>query len=261
MDLNADLGEQGVGGFENDALILKYVTSANIACGGHAGTLQTMMLCLGEAKRLNVTVGAHLSYPDLANFGRVTMSISDNALHASLTAQLQELIFAAREQNVVVRYVKPHGALYHDSKNLGVANILCDVMANSMGMVDGSGVSIPLALLVAPGNPVDRVASRFQIPVYREGFLDRGYQPDGTLMPRNLEGAVITDSATILRRASAFAEQQPVAAHSGELLHMNVDSVCVHSDTPKAAVFAKLAHTSITKSVGSPRSFLPELFS
>lgn len=202
IDLNSDIGE-GLGE-ETDLEILGLVTSASIACGGHAGDQATMRITVAVCVRLGVRIGAHPSYPDQEHFGRVSKSIPPNELLASLIEQVSSLSSIASAAGGAVEYIKPHGALYHDWQSRPEVSEV-----------------------------VTEAARRFALPLMgmsssiREGFIDRRYLENGTLAPRSSAGALITDPT--------------VAAEQAVSLASSVESLCVHSDTPNAAELLRAA--------------------
>lgn len=202
VDLNADLGE-GLEGTDDSLLAL--VTSANIACGGHAGDRESMRLTVKAALERGVRVGAHPSYPDRENFGRVTLEIPSAALVSSIVEQVRSLVEAAREEGTEIAYVKPHGALYNDAA--------WDPEIGRAVVEAAAALSLPLMMLA--GSPLAGAAS---VAIIREGFIDRGYRPDGSLVPRDEQGAILTDPERVAEQALALAP--------------SVDSLCIHSDTP-----------------------------
>lgn len=196
---------------EHDRALLRLMSSANIACGGHAGDITTMRRTLGVASELGLRVGAHPSYPDRENFGRVTVAIGHQALVDSLGEQISSLQEAALQMGCSVSYFKPHGAMYNDAAvNERVAGAVAEV-AELLGLP---------VMLLAGAPAIARIGS--QIALIREGFVDRAYRPDGTLVPRHEAGSLITSP-------DAAAEQALRLAGS-------VDSLCVHSDSPSAVV-------------------------
>ena len=211
IDLNADLGE-GIAD-HLDLELLDLITSANVACGGHAGDEATMTKTVIEAKARGVRIGAHPSYPDRANFGRRSLPMGIEAIRVSVEDQVRTLLKIAEEEGAPVIYIKPHGALYHDaSLDSDLASVVWSV-AKQMGL---------LTMLLAGSPMADREPS-----VIREGFLDRSYMPDGSLVPRSESGALLTDPEEVRQQALFIAPR--------------VDSLCIHSDTPNAVTLLKHA--------------------
>ena len=215
VDLNADLGEE----VTDDAALLAVVTSANVACGYHAGSPAIMRAVCAEAARRGVSVGAQVSYDDRAGFGRVPRDVPYAVLREQVAAQVGTLSALAEEAGIGVRYVKPHGALYH--------RVARDP-DQARAVLDGSG-SLPV--LGLPGAVLLELAAAAQRQAWREGFPDRGYLPEGGLVPRDRPGAVLTDTAEIARRALELAR--------------GVDSVCLHGDTPGAVEHARAVRRAL----------------
>jgi 5-oxoprolinase (ATP-hydrolysing) subunit A len=210
IDLNADLGE----GVTDDPALLAVVTSANVACGYHAGDEATMRAVCEEAVRRGVAVGAQVSYDDRPNFGRVARDVDHTVLRDQVGDQVTTLSRIAADAGTSVSYVKPHGALY---------NRVVDDEDQARAVLAGSG---DLPVLGLPGSVLLDLAGRAGRQVRREGFPDRGYTDDGRLLPRDRPGAVLDDPTQIADRAVAMAR-------SG-----GVESVCVHGDAPAAVAAA-----------------------
>ncbi len=218
IDLNADLGE-GFAGVSppDDTTLLTLVTSANIACGYHAGDAVLMRRTVVEATKRGVAVGAHPGYPDPQGFGRRDIAVTPKEVTAYVIAQIGALEAFCRAAGTRLRYVKAHGALYNRAvRDAAIA----DAIAEAIRLADAS-----LVLLGLPGTELIAAAERDGLRSAREGFADRGYLPDGTLMPRSLPGALITDPEA--------------AADQAERLAPGVDSLCVHSDTPGAVTIVR----------------------
>ena len=231
IDLNSDLGESfGAWTMGDDAALLQVVSSANVACGFHGGDASTMLSVCREAATNGVTVGAHVSYRDLAGFGRRAMDVPPAELRDEVLYQLAALSGLARVAGTAVRYVKPHGALYnrivHDERQ---ANAVVDAVV----AFDPS-----LALLGLAGSAVERAAGEAGLRFVREAFVDRGYRSDGTLVPRTEPGALLSDEAEIAARAVRMVTDGTVTAVDGEEVTVRVDSLCVHGDTPGAVAMA-----------------------
>jgi 5-oxoprolinase (ATP-hydrolysing) subunit A len=215
VDLNADLGEE----VTDDEALLAVVTSANVACGYHAGNRETMrMVCAGAATR-SVSVGAQVSYDDRENFGRVARDVAPDLLREQVADQVGTLGAIAEAEGTSVRYLKPHGALYHR---------VIDDEEQARAVLAGSGSLPVLGMDGAVVLDLARAAGR---GVVLEGFPDRAYGDDGRLVPRDQPGAVLSDSATI-------------AANAVELAR-TVDSVCVHGDSPGAVDHARAVRRAL----------------
>ncbi|WP_431218756.1 LamB/YcsF family protein [Leifsonia xyli] len=231
IDLNSDLGESfGAWTMGDDAALLRVVSSANVACGFHAGDASTMLATCREAAANGVTVGAHVSYRDLAGFGRRAMDVPAGELRDELLYQLAALAGLARVTGTAVRYVKPHGALYN--------RIVADE-AQARAVVDAVLAFDPsLALMGLAGSAIERAADEAGVRFVREAFVDRGYRADGTLVPRTEAGALLSDEAEIAARAVRMVTDGTVTAADGSEVSVEVDSLCVHGDTPGAVAMA-----------------------
>lgn len=243
IDLNADLGESfGAWTLGADGALLDQVTSANVACGFHAGDPVVMRAtCEGAAAR-GVAVGAHVSYRDLAGFGRRFIDVPPAVLRDEVVYQVAALAGVARVAGTRVGYVKPHGALYSAIvAHRGQAEA---VVAGVREAADALGR--PLALLGLPGSLALELAAQVGVMPVAEGFADRGYLPDGTLAPRGTEGALLTDPQAAAEQAVRLALSGEVVALDGTVVPMRVGSVCVHSDTPGAVQVARAVRRALT---------------
>ncbi|MEU8530545.1 5-oxoprolinase subunit PxpA [Streptomyces sp. NPDC048629] len=232
IDLNADLGE-GFGRWRltEDEQLLSVVTSANVACGFHAGDAVTMRRVCALAAERGVRIGAQVSYRDLAGFGRRSMDVPAEELAAEVAYQIGALQVFARAAGTRVSYVKPHGALYNrvvrDEEQAGA-------------VVDGvllSGERLPL--LGLPGSRLHTVAEKAGLPVVTEAFGDRAYTAEGTLVPRGQEGAVVTDPSQVVERSVSMARFGTVTSHCGRSVAVRARSLCLHGDTPGAVDLAR----------------------
>lgn len=214
VDLNADLGEE----VTDDAALLAVVTSANVACGYHAGTPAIMRAVCAEAARLGVALGAQVSYDDREHFGRVPRDVSFDVLRDQVADQVGALTAIAASEGTTVRYVKPHGALYHR---------VLDDEQQAAAVLAGSAT---LPVLGMPGAFLTLAAEAGR-PVFHEGFPDRGYGADGRLLPRSEPGALLEDEAGIVDQAL--------------LLAGTVDSLCLHGDSPGAVGHAVAVRTAL----------------
>ena len=212
IDISADLGEGAPGEDE----IWPLITSANVACGGHVGDDESMAYAARRARELNVRLGAHPSYPDRENFGRVSMSMPPDELRASLVAQL-----AALRKHAPLHHVKPHGMLYNDAhRDRALAEVIIDAIGD-MAIVC-SDTSQMAAAARARGNRV-----------IREAYADRRYEPDGSLMSRQLAGSLLTvDEAAA--QAEMLAKEHAVIARDGSRITVEYDTICVHADMEHA---------------------------
>ncbi len=231
VDLNADLGEAyGSWSMGDDEALLDVVTSANVACGFHAGDPVTMLRTCRAAGERGVTVGAHPSYPDLVGFGRRQLEMSPEELTASTVYQLGALQACCRAAGTRLAYVKPHGALYHDvSRDEALAR------AFVLGVV---GVA-PLVVLGPAGSQLLTAAADMGLGTAAEVFADRGYQSDGTLLRRGEWGAIVDDPEEVALRTVGMVKQGFVRAVDGARVRVVADSICLHSDTPGAVVLAR----------------------
>lgn len=234
-DLNADVGERDQPDGGDDA-ILGVVTSASVACGAHAGSRAVMAEVVAVARARGVAVGAHPSYPDRAGFGRRPMAMAADDLADELTAQVGELVDVARAGGTRVRYVKAHGALYNA---MAVDGELAQLVARAVRSV------ADLAVLVPAGTSAVAAVERTGLAVAREGFCDRAYRSDGSLVPRTEPGAVATSATAVAARAVSLACHGGVDTVDGAWLAMEVDSLCVHGDTPDAAALASAVRYAI----------------
>jgi UPF0271 protein len=232
IDLNADLGE-GFGRWRltDDDGLLAIVTSANVACGFHAGDAATMRrVCELSAER-GVAIGAHVGYRDLAGFGRRAMAVPPDELAAETAYQIGALEAFARAAGSRVAYVKPHGALYHRTAH-----------DEEQAAAVAEGVTLTgrrLPLLGLPGSRLHEAARAAGLPVVAEAFTDRAYAGDGTLVPRGEAGAVLTDPATVVERAVRLARDGVVTSRCGRQLPLRARSLCLHGDTARAQVLAR----------------------
>lgn len=226
MDLNSDLGEGA--GFDTDMLAI--VTSASVACGFHAGSAESMRSTVREAARLGVAIGAHPGYHDRDGFGRRPLDVSPAQIEAEVIYQIGALQGICAAEGTSVRYVKPHGALYNRCA------VDADAARAVVRGVRAMGSALPLLALA--GSELARQGERAGLRVFAEAFADRGYAADGTLLPRDSSGAVITDPAEAAERALRIATEGVLVAHDGSLLRIQADSICVHGDTPGALAIA-----------------------
>ncbi|MEU1782111.1 5-oxoprolinase subunit PxpA [Streptomyces abikoensis] len=232
MDLNADLGE-GFGRWRltDDDALLSVVTSANVACGFHAGDPSTMRWVCERAAERGVRVGAQVSYRDLAGFGRRAMDVPPDELADEITYQIGALRVFARAAGTDVTYVKPHGALYN--------RVVTDT-EQAEAVVNGvlrAGGALPV--LGLPGSRLHEAAGRAGLPVVAEAFADRAYTARGTLVPRRDAGAVVHDADAVVARSVRVARDADVTALTGEDVAVRARSLCVHGDTPGAALLAR----------------------
>ena len=232
IDLNSDLGESlGAWRMGDDAAMLRIVSSANVACGFHAGDPAGVLDTLRHASQNGVVVGAHVAYRDLVGFGRRNMDVESGDLVADVIYQIGALKGLAAAAGTTVQYVKPHGALYNTiAQNRRQAN---DVIA-AIRAVDPS-----LTLVALAGSPLIDWAREAGLHVVAEAFADRAYTPDGALVSRRLAGAVLHDEEVIAERMLRLVSDGVVEAIDGSLVRIRVDSLCVHGDSPGAVAIAR----------------------
>ncbi|MEU0110241.1 5-oxoprolinase subunit PxpA [Streptomyces sp. NPDC006251] len=232
IDLNADLGE-GFGRWRltDDEQLLSVVTSANVACGFHAGDAVTMRRVCALAAERGVRIGAQVSYRDLAGFGRRAMDVPPAELAAEVAYQIGALEVFARAAGARVAYVKPHGALYnrvvHDEEQAAA-------VVDGVLLADGT-----LPVLGLPGSRLLELAAKAGLPVVTEAFADRAYTDAGTLVPRSQEGAVVTDPEAVVERSLGLARSGEVVSRSGTRIEVRARSLCLHGDTPGAVELAR----------------------
>ena len=226
VDLNGDVGE-GVG---DDAGLMPYLSSANIACGRHAGDLATMTATVALAIESGVGIGAHPGFDDRANFGRREIRLSMADARALVADQVSDLAQVARSAGASLAHVKPHGALYNmAARDASLARAIADGVIS----VDPS-----LVLFGLSGSELIRAGEAAGLRTASEAFADRGYRSDGSLLPRDAPGAVLHDADMVVARAVAMVRDQSVLASDGTRVALRVDTLCVHGDTPGAATLA-----------------------
>lgn len=248
MDINSDLGESfGAWRMGDDAAMLDIVTSANVACGFHAGDPAGILDTLRAAAQRGVAVGAHVGYPDLAGFGRRAMDPSSRELVADVVYQIGALQGLAAAAGTRVRYVKPHGALYntiaHDERQAG------DVITAMLALDPG------LALLALAGSPLIGWARARGLRVVAEAFADRAYHDDGTLVSRRQPGAVLHDADAIAARMLRLVQTGEVESITGRGVRVQADSICVHGDSPGAVDAARAIRARLVQAGVALRPF------
>jgi UPF0271 protein len=227
VDLNADLGE----GCENDEALLQLVSSANIACGFHAGDAQTMLQSVRWAIQYGVAIGAHPSFPDRENFGRTAMQLPPETVYAQVVYQLGALAAIARAEGGKMVHVKPHGMLYNQA---ATDEVLSDAIARAVHDVDPSLVLVGLA-----GSELIRAGERLGLKTRQEVFADRRYQSDGNLVPRSQPDAMIETDALALEQTLGMILDQQVVSRDGVKVPVQADTVCLHGDGEHALAFAR----------------------
>lgn len=238
VDLNSDVGESfGRWTLGDDDAILRQVTSANVACGFHAGDPTTIRATCETAAREGVAIGAHVGYRDLAGFGRRFVDVEPVELADDVVYQIGALDALARTAGARVRYVKPHGALY---------NTIVHHEAQARAVVDAvRAYDDSLPLLGLPGSVALAVAERAGLQTVREAFADRAYTPAGTLVPRSENGAVITDPGEVSARVVRLVTDRVIIAIDGSPVAVSADSVCVHGDSPGAVEMAEQVRAAL----------------
>lgn len=254
IDLNSDLGESfgesfGAWRMGDDAAMLEIVSSANIACGFHAGDPKGILETLRAAARAGVAVGAHVGYPDLVGFGRRAMEPASAELTADVIYQIGALQGLARAAGTSVRYVKPHGALYN--------TIAQDARQAQAVIAAIRAVDPGLPLLALSGAPVVGWAREAGLTVLCEVFADRAYLPDGSLAPRGTPGAVLHDPEVVLARMLRLVGEGRIAATDGRDITPEAQSICVHGDTPGSVALARALRAGLAARGVGLRAFAP----
>ena len=232
IDLNGDVGESLQGGTAAtpDSRLVPHLTSANVACGFHAGNAAVMRDTVALALEHGVAVGAHPSFPDPEGFGRRELQFSPADVEDFVAYQVDILAAIAAAQGVRLQHVKPHGALFNMAARDAA---LADAIARATKAADPG-----LILFGLPGSQLIEAGKRAGLRTAAEGFADRAYLPDGTLVPRQQAGAVIVDADAVIPRVIRMARDHLVEAIDGSTVHLVVDTICVHGDTPGAAELA-----------------------
>ena len=240
IDLNADVGESfGAYVLGEDQELFPAITSANIACGFHAGDPGVMRATVALAREHGTAVGAHPGFPDLQGFGRRELHVIPRDVEDLVAYQIGALGGIAAAQGMRLQHVKAHGALY----NMAVRDrSLADAIARATTAVDRS-----LLLFGLPGSELLEAGRRHGLRAISEGFADRAYRPDGTLVPRSQPGAVIEDADVVVQRAVTMARERLVLATDGSRVSIEVETICVHGDTPGAAAMAARIRAALTR--------------
>jgi UPF0271 protein len=238
VDLNCDVGESfGTWRIGDDENLLRHVTSASIACGFHGGDPRTMRRTVALAVEGGVAVGAHPGYPDLAGFGRRAMDVSPEDVRDLVVYQVGAIAAFAAARGTALQHVKPHGALY----NVAAARMpIAEAIAQAIAEVDKGLVVFALA-----GSALVTAARAAGLAVAEEGFIDRRYQGDGSLVDRRGPTAIIAEPAACIRQALALAREGCVMSADGVRVNRKVDTLCIHGDTPGAAALAKQVRASL----------------
>lgn len=231
IDINSDLGESPRAlANGSDFELMRFITSANIACGGHAGDESTMKQTLAAACELQVAVGAHPGYPDRANFGRVEMPISPQEIEDTVRDQILSLLREAEKLGTPLAHVKPHGALYHAARDRQVAEA-----------IGRAAISIDPGLVMVgqAGSATLTYWREMGLRCAGEAFADRAYEKDGKLRNRNLPGALLDSPARAAQQALDIVSLHRATTHDGNELTVKAETLCIHSDTPNAAAIAR----------------------
>lgn len=231
IDINSDLGEFAEASrLENDRSVLRFVTSANIACGFHASDPFTMAKAVRMAKEAGVSVGAHPGFPDRENFGRREMPFPPEEVRAMMLYQIGALQAICRSEGTALTHVKPHGALYNmaaKDKTLALA------IAEAIASYDKDLIFVGLS-----GSLMEQAAKEKDLRFAAEVFADRAYEDDGTLVPRSKAGALIEDENLAVRRMLRLLREGVIESVNGRDIPLAADTICVHGDSPKALAFA-----------------------
>ena len=238
VDLNCDLGESfGAYTIGLDDQVIPHVTSANIACGAHAGDPSVMRKTVRCAHAAGVAIGAHPGYPDLEGFGRRALAMNPHDVYASILYQVGALPAFAKAEGAKLHHVKPHGALYNAAAKDAA---LAQAIAQAVKDFDDQLILVGLAgseSITAAQNVGLRTASEF--------FADRAYQENGTLVPRTLAGAVITDKQKAIERTLRAVKEGVVESETGTVIPIAADTICIHGDNPAAVAFAAEIHAAL----------------
>ena len=248
IDLNADVGE-GFGAYPlgNDGALLKLVSSANIACGFHAGDPAVLERTVALAIEGGASIGAHPGYPDLQGFGRRSLAFSEAETYGAVLYQIGALSAFVRAAGRELAHVKAHGALYNDAAK---------DPARARGIARAVRAAGPRLVLVGPpGCEMEKAAADVGIPYAREFFADRAYQDDGSLVPRSRPGAVIHDEDECVRRVLCMIEEGTVRSIEGRDIPVKADTVCLHGDNPEAVAFASWLVKALTERGIAIRAF------
>ncbi|WP_179345221.1 5-oxoprolinase subunit PxpA [Winogradskyella ursingii] len=233
IDINADVGE----GLGNEAELMPYLSSCNIACGGHAGDLETMTTVVQLAKTHKVKVGAHPSFPDKKSFGRETISMTAADLFSSLKHQIRDLQHVLYTENVQLHHIKPHGALYNlAAKDKKTAKVIIEVI---------KGISLPIKLYAPPKSIIADLAKKDKIEIMFEAFADRNYNEDLSLVSRKQSDAIIKNKTEVLDHIIRMIKTQKVKTISEVEVEIKASTFCVHGDTKNACEILKYLYQKL----------------
>ncbi len=235
IDVNCDLGEGGLPiDADNDALLMPYLSSCNIACGGHAGNSETIDYAIKNALEHKIKIGAHPGYPDKDNFGRSSIGLSASEAVESLRQQLDLFLEVVKKNNTTLNHIKLHGALYNDVEHdRELADVIVGYFIESFSDISIYGL--------AQGK-FQNICEDKKLNFIPEGFMDRRYQTNGTLSPRTETGAVLSDDKQCIQQAIALARSQPIVSSTGALISPKVKTICLHSDNENALTIIRQLH-------------------
>jgi len=233
IDINADLGE----GLGNETQLIPFISSCNIACGGHAGNESSMRKVVKLAKRYGVKIGAHPSFPDVENFGRTIMHMSCTALFTSIKDQINALYCIVAKENANLHHVKLHGALYNLAmKDEKVANVIVEVLKS---------LNLPVYLYVPFKSVIEQIAVEHNIPIIYEAFADRNYNDDLTLVSRDNNNAVLDEEDEVFQHVYRMVSRGKIKTLSGKEIDIKAHTFCIHGDNPRAIGIANKLKTSL----------------
>lgn len=232
IHINCDLGEGGV----HDQELMPLISACNIACGGHAGTLETMHHTVDLAMEHNVEIGAHPSYPDKENFGRISVKLSSEDLKRSLVSQILSLKQIAEAEGGKLNHIKPHGALYNDAaKDQKIAGIVIDSVLEF-------DEKFPI---YAPPDSVISKLAKGKLEVVFEAFADRSYNQNYTLVSREIPTALITQKEAVFKHLFSMFSESKITCENGQNISCNATTFCLHSDTPNAVEILQYLHAKL----------------
>lgn len=235
VDINADVGE----GLGNEALMMPYLSSCNIACGGHAGDAKTMTEVVRLAKKHKVKIGAHPSFPDPLNFGRAVMDISAADLYSSLKSQIRILQQILHNENAQLHHIKPHGALYNlVAKDEKTARIIIEVVKS---------IAMPIQLYMPYNSVISKLAEQEKISVTFEAFADRNYEENLSLVSRKKANAILRENSKILNHVLGMIHREKVTAINGVEVPIKASTFCVHGDTKNAVEILEFLSKELPK--------------
>lgn len=231
IDINCDLGEgQGVDDCQQDSLLMPYISSCNIACGGHAGNQLTILHTLRHAAHYHLKVGAHPGYPDKKNFGRISVVMEPQSLLNSLQKQIKTIENIAAGEKIALQHIKFHGALYNDIEtNSELATLLADFCKRFYPKYRIFGLA---------GGLLEQACNKVSLDFIPEAFIDRRYQKNGKLVPRQTAGAVITNVHNCLQQALSLVTNNQIKTIEGEQLKLKAKTLCLHGDSDNALTIA-----------------------